>query len=112
MSDDESHDLGYGLCKEFWHRGIVTEACQSAVNQLKRSGLSYLTATHDIKNPRSGEAVKKIGMTYRYSYEELWQPKNIRVIFRMYQLNLDGQDDRTFMKYWNQSSIRFVEKIK
>lgn len=59
MSDDESHDLGYGLCKEFWHRSIVAEACQSAVNQLKRSGLSYLTATHDIKNPRSGEVMKK-----------------------------------------------------
>ena len=111
VSNDESHDLGYGLRKEFWHRGIVTEACRAAVSQLKRTGLSYLTATHDIKNPRSGEVMKKIGMTYRYSYEELWQPKNIRVIFRMYQLNLDGQDDRTFMKYWNQSSVRFVEKI-
>lgn len=23
---DDSHDLGYGLRKEFWHRGITTEA--------------------------------------------------------------------------------------
>ena len=58
MSDDESHDLGYGLCKEFWHRSIVAEACQSAVSQLKRSGLSYLTATHDIKNSRTEETTK------------------------------------------------------
>ena len=35
--------------------------------------------------------MKRIGMSYRYSYKELWQPKNFPVIFRMYQLNLDGR---------------------
>lgn len=38
--------------------------------------------------------MKRIGMEYQYSYEEQWQPKDILVTFRMYQLNLDGQEDR------------------
>lgn len=29
-------------------------------------------------------------MSYQYSYEELWQPKNFPVTFRMYQLNLSA----------------------
>ena len=40
--------------------------------------------------------MKQLGMRYQYSYEELWQPKNIPVTFRLYQLNLDGQEDRVY----------------
>lgn len=109
VSVDENHDLGYGLCKEFWHKGIVTEASKAVVEQLKRDGIPYITATHDINNPRSGGVMKQIGMRYQYSYEEQWQPKNIRVTFRLYQLNLDGNKERVYEKYWNQASVRFRE---
>jgi RimJ/RimL family protein N-acetyltransferase len=109
VSDGDSNDFGYGLRKEYWHKGIVSEACKAVVGQLKKSGLPYITATHDVSNPRSGNVMKNIGMTYCYSYEEQWQPKNILVTFRMYQLNLDGQNDRVYKKYWDNSSIRFVE---
>ena len=110
VSTDDSHDLGYGLRKEFWHRGIVTEAGKAVIEQVKNDGLLYVTATHDVNNPRSGEVMKKLGMSYKYSYEEQWQPKDILVIFRMYQLNLDGQNDRIYKKYWDTSSVHFVEK--
>lgn len=107
---DESHDLGYGLLKDYWHQGIVTEAGKAVVEQVKKDGVPYITATHDIQNPRSGGVMKRLGMRYQYSYEEQWQPKNILVTFRMYQLNLDGQNDRVYMKYWDESSVRFREK--
>lgn len=48
----------------------MTEACLSLISLLKEAGISYITATHDRNNPRSGKVMKKIGMTYRYSYEE------------------------------------------
>ena len=48
-------------------------------------------------------------MTYRYSYEEQWQPKNIPVIFRMYQLNFDGDEERVYQKYRDISAVHFVE---
>ncbi|MEY8414064.1 GNAT family N-acetyltransferase [Lachnospiraceae bacterium 62-26] len=104
----DSYDLGYGLRKEFWHKGIITEACRAVIEQLKKDGIPYITATHDVSNTRSGEVMRKLGMKYQYSYEEQWQPKDFLVTFRLYQLNLDGKN-RTYKKYWNSSIIHFVE---
>lgn len=108
---EEHHDLGYGLRKEFWHKGIVTEAGKAIVEQVKKDGVPYITATHDKNNPRSGNIMKKLKMKYCYSYEEQWQPKNFPVIFRMYQLNFDGNEDFVYKKYWNESDNHFVEQF-
>lgn len=110
VATDDSYDLGYALRKEFWHRGIVTEAWKALVGRLKQDGIPYITATHDKNNARSGGVMLQIGMKYCYSYEELWQPKNFLVTFRMYQLNLDGQKGRIYQKYWNLYDTHFVEK--
>lgn len=48
----DSHDLGYGLRKEFWRKGVCTEACRAVVDKLKQTGISYATATHDVDNLR------------------------------------------------------------
>ena len=74
VSNDDSLDFGYGLRKGFWHKGIVTESCQVVVELLRKVGFLYITATHDVNNPRSGDVMKKIGMNYKYSYEKQWQP--------------------------------------
>ena len=108
---EEPHDFGYGLRKEFWHQGIVSEAAKAVVEQVKKDGLPYITATHDVNNPRSGNVMKKVGMKYCYSYEELWQPKGFFVTFRMYQLNFDGHDDFVYKKSWDMYENHFVEKI-
>ncbi|WP_349769960.1 GNAT family N-acetyltransferase [Hungatella sp.] len=112
VSDDDSHDLGYGLKKEFWKMGFMTEACRALIRKLKTTDLPYITATHDRKNPGSGRVMEKIGMIYQYSYEEQWQPKDILVIFRMYQLNFDGDQDRVYKKYWNKYPVHFIEKLE
>ena len=88
--EDDSHDFGYALRKEYWHQGIVSEVSNTVIKLLKEEGIPYITATHDKNNPRSGTVMKRIGMKYCYSYKEQWQPKNFPVIFRMYQLNFDG----------------------
>lgn len=109
MSD--SHDLGYGLRKEYWHKGIVTEAAKAVIEQVKKDGLPYITATHDKNNPRSGMVMQACGMKYCYTYEEQWQPKNITVYFRMYQLNLNCNKDFVYKKYWNMYKNHFIEEI-
>ena len=109
VSMDDSYELGYGLRKEFWHKGIVTEAGKAVIEQLRKDKIPYITATHDIDNPRSGGVMKQIGMEYQYSYEEQVKPKNVLVTFRMYQLNLDGNISRVYQKFWNNSSVHFVE---
>lgn len=78
---------------------------------LKQTDIPYITATHDVNNPRSGKVMQAIGMVYKYSYEELWQPKNILVTFRMYQLNFEGDENRVYRRYWNKYSTHFIEEI-
>lgn len=107
---DESHDLGYGLRHEFWHRGIAAEAARALVEQVRRDGLPYLTATHDVNNPNSGAVMKKLGMVYQYSYEEQWHPKDIPVLFRLYQMDLDGNSGRPHLRYWERSRVHMVEQ--
>lgn len=109
VSADDSRDLGYGLLPEYWRRGIVTEAAAAVVGLLRREGAAYVTATHDVENPRSGAVMRRLGMRYCYSYQEQWMPKNIPVTFRLYQLNFQADADIVYGKYWEQSSIRFVE---
>jgi len=110
VGNEPNHDLGYGLRKEFWHKGITTEAAIAVVSRVKEAGYRFITATHDVNNPRSGEVMKKLGMTYRYSYVEQWQPKNISVTFRMYQINFNASDEATYMGYWETYSTHFIEQ--
>ncbi len=106
---DESYDLGYGLKRNFGIKALFFEACKAIVQQAKFDGIPYITATHDINNPRSGNVMKRLGMQYQYSYLEQWQPKDIPVIFRMYQLNFDKSGSFVYRKYWNNSEKHFVE---
>lgn len=107
---EESHDFGYGLHRTFWRRGIMTEAGRAVIAQVKKDGLPYITATHDVNNPRSGAVMRRLGMRYCYSYVEQWMPKDFPVTFRMYQMNLDGCADRVYRKYWDISPTHFVEE--
>lgn len=109
VSGATSHDLGYGLRKDYWGQGIVTEAVAAVVEMLKNSSWNFITATHDVKNVGSGKVLGKIGMSYQYSYKELWQPKNIWVTFRMYQLNFDGSDF-VYREYWDKYPEHFIEE--
>ena len=44
--------------------------------------------------------MERISATYRYSYEELCSRKNRLVIFRMYQMDLNGTWP-TYRAYWD-----------
>lgn len=105
-----AHDFGYGLRSDFWHQGFATEAGGAVIARLRQDGLPFLTATHDIANPRSGQVMRRLGMRYAYTYEEQWQPKNLLVRFRMYQLNLADPDAPVYSQYWEDSAVHFVEQ--
>ena len=109
-SMEDNHDLGYGLLSSFWNKGLATEAGRALLARLKEDGVPYVTATYDTNNPGSGRVMQKLGMSYQYSYEELWQPKNFPATFRMYQLNLSADKDFVYRRYWEESSVHFVEK--
>ncbi len=50
-------------------------------------------------------------MAYRYSYEELWKPKNFLLVFRMYQINLGGNETREYEGSKKRWPNHFVEHI-
>lgn len=58
------------------------------------------------RGPR--ETVRRL---LRPAVPEDWQPKNRWVYFRMYQLNLDGQQDRVYKTYWDKYPVHFVESL-
>lgn len=90
---------------KYGHKGIATEAGMAVIARLRKDGIAYITATHDVNNPRSGGVMRRLGMQYQYSYQEQWQPKDILVTFRMYQLNLDGVEHRVYKGYWNHARV-------
>ena len=106
-----ARDFGYGLRREFWGQGIVTEACRAGLAQMRRDGVPFVTATHDRDNPRSGAVMRKLGMAYQYSYREQWQPKDIPVVFRLYQLDLDGVRRPAYAAY-GERYPSFVEETE
>lgn len=101
LDPQNSHDLGYALGIRFWKQGYAQEACRAVIRAAKEQGLCYLTATHDRDNTRSGTVMQRLGMRYCYSYRELWQPKNISVIFRLYQLDLQEEAQSDYSEYKN-----------
>lgn len=109
--DNDSHDFGYGLLDEYWNNGIITEASQEVLKRLQSDGIKYITATHDRSNSASGKVMKKLGMVYKYSYLEDWQPKDIKVVFRMYQLNFDANDEYIYDRYLKLFANNFIEEI-
>lgn len=111
LSNDDSHDLGYGLRSDYWNKGIISEATLKIVELLSKTNIGYITATHDINNPVSGKIMEKIGMTYKYSYVERWMPKDKEVIFRMYQLNFKPDDSFVYEGYKEKYSNNFIEDV-
>lgn len=108
---DDNYDFGYALLPKFQHKGFMTEAGNAVIEQLKKDKISYITATHDVNNLNSGRVMRRLNMKYQYSYEEQWKPKDITVTFRMYQLNLDENENRVYKKYWNMYDKHFIEEI-
>ena len=110
LSPEESLDFGYGLRRDCWGKGYASEAGAAVLSRLREAGFPYVTATHDRNNPASGGVMKKLGMTYRYSYHEQWQPKDIPVVFRLYQLDFRQPPCPTFGLY-REKYPSFVEEL-
>lgn len=88
---------------------VMAVAAETAIT-VKISEIPLCFSNGTVYNEsRSGAVMKRIGMNYCYSYQEQWQPKDFPVIFRMYQLNFDGQKNRVYQKYWNLYDAHFIE---
>ena len=56
-------ELGWCLSRALWGRGIMPEAGQAVVAFLfGEAGFNRVCARHDVKNPKSGRVMEKLGM--------------------------------------------------
>lgn len=57
--------IGYCLGKEWWHKGIMTEALGAVMTFLfDHVQASRIDSRHDTRNPRSGAVMVKCGMVF------------------------------------------------
>ena len=60
-----SAHIGYCIGKNWWHRGIMTEALNAVIGYLfDEVGFSRIESMHDPNNPHSGAVMRKCGMTF------------------------------------------------
>ncbi len=66
MDDDiDMVHIGYCLGKEWWRRGIMSEALNAVMDFFfDEVGANRIESRHDPKNPHSGMVMKKCGMKY------------------------------------------------
>lgn len=63
--DKKEIEIGYCLGYPWWHQGIMTEAFQRVIRFLfEEVGVNRISATHDPRNPHSGDVMKKCGLRY------------------------------------------------
>lgn len=70
--ENQSCELGYCIGKHFWHQGYTTEALKAVLKFLfEQVKFKTITARHDIRNPHSGDVMKKCGMKYIETRENI-----------------------------------------
>lgn len=80
-------EVGYCLRRDFWHRGIMTEALTAALSFLMyEEGFDTVTASHNVLNPNSGKVMQKCGMKFSYSKEMFVPAKNKTITADCYEI--------------------------
>lgn len=61
----EKAEIGYCMGRNWWHRGIMSEALAAVIAFLfDEVGCQRIEARHDPRNPHSGGVMRKCGMTF------------------------------------------------
>lgn len=63
--DNRSAEVGYSLNREYWNKGIMTEALAAILDfAFTKLNMNRVEAEHDVNNPASGKVMAKVGMSY------------------------------------------------
>lgn len=61
--EDRKIEVGYCIGKNYWNKGLTTEALNAMINFLfKEYNIHRIQAKHALKNPASGRVMEKCGM--------------------------------------------------
>ncbi|NLO86829.1 MAG: GNAT family N-acetyltransferase [Clostridiales bacterium] len=63
--ENRSAEVGYSLSREYWNRGIMTEALRCILEfGFQKLGLNRIEAQHECDNPASGKVMLNVGMKH------------------------------------------------
>lgn len=66
-----SAHIGYCLGKNWWHKGIMTEALWAVMGYLfEHVGMNRIDSRHDPHNPHSGAVMRKCGMQHEGTFRQ------------------------------------------
>lgn len=84
---DEAVELGYCIGQLWWGQGIVAEAGRAVLAFVFHElGCHRAHACFDVRNPASGEVMKKLGMTYEGTFREARKVKGEFVTISQYSI--------------------------
>lgn len=76
-SVNENCEIGYCIGRDYWGKGIVTEAAAALIRfALKEVGFARVTGRHDVNNPASGRVMEKCNMTYEGTLRKIIKNSN------------------------------------
>lgn len=63
--ENRSAEVGYSLSRDYWNKGIMTEALKAAIRfGFDEMQLHRIEAQHETSNPASGRVMEKAGMRH------------------------------------------------
>ena len=63
QTDNSAAEVGYSLARDFWNKGIMTEALKAVIaHGFGSLNLNRIEAQHETTNPASGAVMRKCGM--------------------------------------------------
>ena len=121
-ADNTSCEVGYCLGKEYWNKGIMTEALRAFVKDLfKVKNYNYIIACHDVNNPASGKVMEKCGFRPSFIKSELnkngdWLDLKYYSLnyeeFKINNLILDLKNNLNVDVYSASTIEDFIKKLK
>lgn len=87
--DDRTCEIGFVLSRNFWNRGIMTEAARAVIDYLLNvAGFENIVAYHHVDNPASGRVLEKIGMEHVYTLKNGAETNDGRLVdARVYSIS-------------------------
>lgn len=74
---NENCEIGYCIGKEFWNKGIITEAFSVVIDfAFIEVGFQRITGRHDVGNPASGRVMEKCGLKYEGTLRKINKNNN------------------------------------
>lgn len=78
---NENSEIGYCIKKDYWNKGITTEAAKRVLNYaFTEVGFTRITGRHDIENPVSGKVMEKCGFKYEGTLRKILKNSRDKIV--------------------------------